>query len=59
TLLCLNNFYANEEECVLPNELEVSNARVLLSNYPQTKGGNLSRHQALKPYETRILLIDH
>ncbi|MGC9458206.1 alpha,alpha-phosphotrehalase [Vibrio genomosp. F10] len=59
TLLCLNNFYANEVECVLPNELEVSNARVLLSNYPQTKGGNLSRHQALKPYETRILLIDH
>tara|TARA_Y100001956_G_C4122874_1_gene188453 strand:- start:194 stop:1873 length:1680 start_codon:yes stop_codon:yes gene_type:complete len=55
TLICLNNFYAEETECVLPSELKLSDATYLLGNYPLE--GEVSLRQVLKPYETRIILF--
>ncbi|NVD07279.1 alpha,alpha-phosphotrehalase [Vibrio sp. JPW-9-11-11] len=58
TLICLNNYYGEETECVLPSEFEVSKARYVLGNYsflPET----VSEHQVLRPYETRILFLEN
>ncbi|MCG3729441.1 alpha,alpha-phosphotrehalase [Vibrio cincinnatiensis] len=59
TLFCLNNFYGQEEECVLPEGIALEKARYLLGNYPQPAEQRVAVHQILRPYETRIILIDH
>ncbi|MCE1732046.1 alpha-glucosidase C-terminal domain-containing protein, partial [Enterobacter hormaechei] len=33
TLLCINNYYGEEVECVLPERFEIAKAKCLLSNY--------------------------
>ncbi len=58
TLLCINNYYAEEVECVLPERFELSKAKNLLSNYQNSASAVASNHQVLRPYETRILLIE-
>ena len=58
TLVCLNNYYGQESECVLPAELDVSQARYLLGNYAGITEQHVSVHQILRPYETRIILIE-
>ncbi|MEZ8656166.1 alpha,alpha-phosphotrehalase [Vibrio splendidus] len=57
TLLCINNYYGEEAECVLPERFEMANAKSLLSNYQVSESLVASHHQVLRPYETRILLI--
>ncbi|MBY7845287.1 alpha,alpha-phosphotrehalase [Vibrio fluvialis] len=59
TLVCLNNYYGQESECVLPAELDVSQARYLLGNYAGITEQHVSVHQILRPYETRIILIEY
>ncbi|WP_114633914.1 alpha,alpha-phosphotrehalase [Vibrio splendidus] len=58
TLLCINNYYGEEAECVLPERFEVAKAKSLLSNYQVSESLVASHHQVLRPYETRILLIE-
>ncbi|MGF1722505.1 alpha,alpha-phosphotrehalase [Vibrio kyushuensis] len=58
TLICLNNYYGAEVECVLPDEVDAKKARYLLGNYQSIEGQVVSRHQVLKPYETKIILIE-
>ncbi|WP_274063255.1 alpha,alpha-phosphotrehalase [Vibrio parahaemolyticus] len=58
TLLCINNYYGEEVECVLPERFELSKAKNLLSNYQNSVSAVASNHQVLRPYETRILLIE-
>ncbi|MGY0617246.1 alpha,alpha-phosphotrehalase [Vibrio sp. FJH11] len=58
TLLCINNYYGEEVECVLPEYFEMTKAKRLLSNYHNSASAVASRHQTLRPYETRILLIE-
>ncbi|NVC92799.1 alpha,alpha-phosphotrehalase [Vibrio natriegens] len=58
TLLCINNYYGEEVECVLPERFEMAKAKCLLSNYHNSASAVASRHQTLRPYETRILLIE-
>ncbi|ASZ52937.1 alpha,alpha-phosphotrehalase [Vibrio parahaemolyticus] len=58
TLLCINNYYVEEVECVLPERFELSKAKNLLSNYQNSASAVASNHQVLRPYETRILLIE-
>ncbi|WP_199459369.1 alpha,alpha-phosphotrehalase [Vibrio owensii] len=58
TLLCINNYYGEEVECVLPERFDMSKAKNLLSNYQNTTSAIASNHQVLRPYETRILLIE-
>nr|WP_321279130.1 alpha,alpha-phosphotrehalase [uncultured Vibrio sp.] len=58
TLLCINNYYGEEVECVLPERFEMAKAKCLLSNYHNSASVVASHHQALRPYETLILLIE-
>jgi trehalose-6-phosphate hydrolase len=58
TLICLNNYYGHESECVLPKEFECEKAKYLLGNYSDLDG-DVSQHQMLRPYETRIILLEH
>ncbi|MDH6024359.1 alpha,alpha-phosphotrehalase [Vibrio splendidus] len=58
TLLCINNYYGEEAECVLPERFEMAKAKILLSNYQVSGSLVASHHQVLQPYETRILLIE-
>ncbi|MDN2667646.1 alpha,alpha-phosphotrehalase [Vibrio sp. 14N.309.X.WAT.E.F5] len=58
TLLCINNYYDEETECVLPERFEMMKAKSLLSNYQVSESLVTSHHQVLRPYETRILLIE-
>lgn len=57
-LLCINNYYGEEAECVLPERFEMAKAKSLLSNYQMSESLVASHHQVLRPYETRILLIE-
>lgn len=57
-LLCINNYYGEETECALPERFEMTNAKCLLSNYQEADESVTSHHQVLRPYETRILLIE-
>jgi trehalose-6-phosphate hydrolase len=58
TLLCINNYYSEDVEFVLPERFEMTKAKCLLSNYQNAASLVASRHQTLRPYETRILLIE-
>jgi len=58
TLICLNNYYGEETECVLPQDFDTSQAKYLLGNY-QDLAGVVSQHQVLRPYETRIILLEN
>ncbi|MCC4225817.1 alpha,alpha-phosphotrehalase [Vibrio campbellii] len=58
TLLCINNYYGEEVECVLPERFDMSKAKNLLSNYQNATSAIASNHQVLRPYETRIFLIE-
>ncbi|OLQ85218.1 alpha,alpha-phosphotrehalase [Vibrio ponticus] len=57
-LLSISNYYAEPTQCQLPDEIELEKAECLLTNYPQQpmlQSGNIIE---LRPYETRIILID-
>ncbi|MDF2154886.1 alpha,alpha-phosphotrehalase [Vibrio sp. CAU 1672] len=58
TLLCINNYYAQEAACVLPARFAMHQAKLLLSNYPNSASTVALEHQVLRPYETRILLLE-
>ncbi|MEZ8824840.1 alpha,alpha-phosphotrehalase [Vibrio amylolyticus] len=58
SLICLNNYYDQEVECVLPEGVDVGKARYLLGNYEGIESETVSRQQVLKPYETKIILIE-
>ncbi|WP_172564732.1 alpha,alpha-phosphotrehalase [Vibrio navarrensis] len=57
-LICINNYYGVDTECVLPADLAMQQAKCLLSNYQNVASAMASHHQILRPYETRILLIE-
>ncbi|MGY5611863.1 alpha,alpha-phosphotrehalase [Vibrio brasiliensis] len=57
TLICLNNYYAQETECILPDNFDVSRARYLLANYAELRP-QVDKVQKLRPYETRIILVE-
>ncbi|WP_282176805.1 alpha,alpha-phosphotrehalase [Vibrio nereis] len=57
TLICLNNYYGEEAECVLPNGFDVSKAKYVLGNYDDLPQ-RVTQHQVLRPYETRIILAE-
>ncbi|MCG9581730.1 alpha,alpha-phosphotrehalase [Vibrio tubiashii] len=58
TLICLNNYYATETECVLPEGFDCDKAQYVLGNY-ELSGDKVSQHQVLRPYETRIILLEN
>lgn len=56
TLICVNNYYGAEASCELPDDFDVTKATLLLSNYREQ--GEATKTQALRPYETRIWLVE-
>ncbi|MEF1291292.1 alpha,alpha-phosphotrehalase [Vibrio sp. M260118] len=58
TLICLNNYYGEETECVLPADFDYEQAQYVLGNY-DLEAEKVSQHQVLRPYETRIILLDN
>lgn len=58
TLLCINNYYGEACQVELPNEFELDKAQLLLGNYSDEQSPVSSNMVALRPYETRILLIE-
>lgn len=59
TLVCVNNYYGNEVEVTLPATVDVAKGRYLLGNYSAIEDTPVVARQVLKPYETRIFLIEH
>jgi trehalose-6-phosphate hydrolase len=57
TLICLNNYYGEHVEISLPSELDVESGQCLLNNYPDEKQQALTHQQKLKPYETKVILL--
>ena len=57
-LVCINNYYSEACEVELPNELELEKAQLLLGNYPDKQSQISSNTVTLRPYETKILLIE-
>ena len=58
TFLCINNYYGEACQVELPNELELDKAQLLLGNYPDDQSPVSEYTMTLRPYETRILLIE-
>ncbi|MEZ8060341.1 alpha,alpha-phosphotrehalase [Vibrio splendidus] len=58
TLLCINNYYGEACQVELPNELDLDEAQLLLGNYPEDPSPVSVNTMILRPYETRILLIE-
>ncbi|OLQ91973.1 alpha,alpha-phosphotrehalase [Vibrio panuliri] len=57
-LISISNYYADPAECRLPPEIEIARAECLLTNYTQQPMAVSENVVALRPYETRILLIN-
>ncbi|MCF7486422.1 alpha,alpha-phosphotrehalase [Vibrio sp. A2-1] len=58
TLLCINSYYGEACQVELPNELDLDEAQLLLGNYPEDPSPVSVNTMILRPYETRILLIE-
>ena len=58
TLLCVNNYYGEACQVELSNEFELDKAQLLLGNYSNEQLPVSANTVALRPYETRILLIE-
>lgn len=57
TLVCLNNYYADECRVELPAGINLMRAKLLLGNYAENEAPE-STQMTLRPYETKILLIE-
>ncbi len=59
TLVCVNNYYGSEVEVRLPMTVSVDKGQYVLGNYPEIEQQKVTEQLVLKPYETRIFLIEH
>jgi len=59
TLICINNYYGEPAEYELPVDLVVEQGKYILGNYPELLTDEVTNLVKLKPYECRILLIEH
>ncbi|PKG37449.1 alpha,alpha-phosphotrehalase [Psychromonas sp. Urea-02u-13] len=59
TLISINNFYNQAVQCCLPESVEAASGHYLLSNYEDGIQQIPTQTMHLKPYESRILLIEH
>jgi trehalose-6-phosphate hydrolase len=59
TLICINNYYAEPVEYELPINLAIDQGKYILGNYPEILANKLQRVIKLRPYESRVLLIEH
>lgn len=59
TLICINNYYGESAEYELPVDLAVDQGKYILGNYPELLTDDVTHLVRLKPYECRVLLIEH
>jgi trehalose-6-phosphate hydrolase len=59
TLICINNYYGESLEYELPMHIELHKGSYIIGNYPDLLTVQLNRRVKLKPYECRVLLINH
>ncbi|MGB5446728.1 MAG: alpha-glucosidase C-terminal domain-containing protein, partial [Psychromonas sp.] len=59
TLICINNYYAQPVEYELPTDLNIQNGKYIIGNYPELVTEKVQRVIELRPYECRVLLIEH
>jgi trehalose-6-phosphate hydrolase len=59
TLISINNFYNQAVQCCLPESVKATSGHYLLSNYEGGMQQVPTQTMQLKPYESRILLIEH
>jgi len=59
TLICINNYYGEPAEYELPVDLAVEQGKYILGNYPDLLSDEVTHLVKLKPYECRVLLIEH
>jgi len=59
TLICINNYYGEPAEYELPVDLAVKQGKYILGNYPELLTDEVTHLVKLKPYECRVLLIEH
>ncbi|WP_104400447.1 alpha,alpha-phosphotrehalase [Vibrio penaeicida] len=60
TLICINNFYAEQVEISLPSRYDMKQAKGVVGNYQTVEQLNLvqSSKQSLEPYESRVFIIE-
>ncbi|SHF66312.1 trehalose-6-phosphate hydrolase [Vibrio gazogenes DSM 21264] len=58
SLICLSNFSERLQYCELPPDMISRPARYLLGNYTGLNMQHVETYQRLRPYETRIILLD-
>jgi trehalose-6-phosphate hydrolase len=58
SLICLSNFSDLLQYCELPPDMISRPARYLLGNYTGLNMQHVETYQRLRPYETRIILLD-
>ncbi|ASA57211.1 alpha,alpha-phosphotrehalase [Vibrio gazogenes] len=58
SLICLSNFSERLQYCELPPDMISRPARYLLGNYTGLNMQHVETCQRLRPYETRIILVD-
>ena len=59
TLICINNYYGEPAEYQLPAELKVAQGNYILGNYPELLDKKPQQLMQLKPYESRVLLLEN
>ena len=59
TLICINNYYAEPVEYELPADLAIEQGKYILGNYSEYLTEKPQRLLKLRPYECRVLLIEH
>lgn len=59
TLICINNYYGEPAEYELPVDLAIKHGKYIIGNYPELLTEEPTRLVKLKPYECRVLLIEH
>ncbi len=57
-LLCINNFYDKQVEFELPENIDVSEGKVLLGNYDDWQSQTIQSSMLVRPYESRVILFN-
>ncbi len=58
TLICISNFYPQWVNIELPDELQLESGHYLIGNYRDCQQQSVSANQLLRPYETKVILLN-
>lgn len=58
TLICISNFYPQWVNVELSDELQLESGHYLIGNYRDCQQQSVSANQLLRPYETKVILLN-